>query len=201
MSVVASDTFTGADTTQISGRAMDVGGSWVLGPTGAATQITISSNQAKGTATTTLLKAGTTSNADGNVTCDYNTQSTSSDSSGLVARVDTGGANTFYRFGKNGTSGFVLQKIVAGVASNLATYTLTVTAPTTYTLKMVLSGTSIMCYVNGTLAINVTDGSITASGNWGFRLNSSFAFIDNFIADNGIAGGTSKAPYYYQMAA
>lgn len=77
--------------------------------------------------------------------------------------------NNFYTFKLNQTANKVeLHKIVNGSWSFLDEAEFTVNTNQWYKLKIELKGTSIKCYVDGTLYIDTTDGSLS-SGKVGMR--------------------------------
>lgn len=86
---------------------------------------------------------------------------TSSSRAGVAARYSN--STTSYTFGLAGNNTLTLQKGYATAITNCAAIAFTVSLNTWYTLKIVVSGTSIKTYVNGTLKHSCTDSTITAA--------------------------------------
>ena len=86
---------------------------------------------------------------------------------GIMGRfVDT---SNYYRAYINSVSQLlILDKIVAGVTTQLATFAGGYVENTDYTIKLDLSGSAIKVYVNGTQRISVTDSALAAAGKPGF---------------------------------
>jgi len=111
---------------------------------------------------------------------------------GIVGRfVDN---NNYYmlQMTKQGDNKIILSKKVAGTSTNLMTYSFTNAVNTWYKLRMVFQGTSIKCYLNGTLIMSANDSSLTA-GKIGFRGNWGKMAVDNVLV-KGIPDPLPTAP-------
>jgi fibronectin type 3 domain-containing protein len=86
---------------------------------------------------------------------------TSSSRAGVAARYNN--ATTSYTFGLAGNNTLTLQKGYATAISNCAAIAFTVGSNTWYTLKIVVSGTSLKTYVDGVLKHSCTDSGVTAA--------------------------------------
>jgi hypothetical protein len=98
---------------------------------------------------------------------------------GVVARyVD---ANNFYYVTVRRDNTLSLRKLVNGTVQILDTAPLTVSAGTTYTLRLEAIGASLRAYVNGNVVLEATDSS-HASGRYGLATYRTAATFDDFIA-------------------
>jgi hypothetical protein len=80
---------------------------------------------------------------------------------GVAARYSN--STTSYSFGLAGNNTLVLQKGYATAITNCAAISFTASVGTWYTLKIVVSGTSIKTYVDGVLKHSCTDSGVTAA--------------------------------------
>jgi hypothetical protein len=119
-----------------------------------------------------------------------------SGATGIVARYMD--SNNYYMFRLNTSLGQVeLYKKVAGTFTLLKATPMTINLNTWYTLKLVLNGSSITGYVNGTQQVYATDSSFI-SGYVGARTYSQSASIDNIVvsgilsSDNFESGSSSN---------
>jgi hypothetical protein len=98
---------------------------------------------------------------------------------GVVARyVD---ANNFYYVTVRQDNTISLRKLVNGTIQVLDTAPFTVTAGTTYTLRLQAIGTSLRAYVNGNLVLEGNDSS-HASGQYGLATYKTAATFDDLVA-------------------
>jgi sucrose-6-phosphate hydrolase SacC (GH32 family) len=86
---------------------------------------------------------------------------TSSSRAGVAARYS--GSTASYTFGLAGNNTLTLQRGYSTAITNCAAIAFTVSTNTWYTLKIVVSGTSIKTYVNGTFKHSCTDSTISAA--------------------------------------
>jgi hypothetical protein len=86
---------------------------------------------------------------------------TSSSRAGVAARYSN--STTSYTFGLAGNNTLVLQKGYATSIANCAAIAFTASTGTWYTLKIVVSGTSIKTYVDGVLKHSCTDSGVSAA--------------------------------------
>jgi hypothetical protein len=87
--------------------------------------------------------------------------------------------NNYYMFRLSSPSqgqAQLFKKVNGGSLVQTGTYAMPIVSGSQYDLKVVVSGTSINCYVGGTSAI-VTTGTYFSSGNIGFRVLSGTAYI------------------------
>jgi pectate lyase len=164
-----SDTF-GADT---SGNYTSIAGT-----------LSVSGDAAHGTIGQVTLSSHNTpvGSADQTVQGDVTYDSTTGDSGMILARFDRSGGGTFYAARIVGDN-LRLYSYAGSTGTQIAVNGSDTLTSGTYTLKIVISGTSITVYRGGVSKITVTD-STYASGNYcgmGFRDTGSFdATVDNF---------------------
>jgi hypothetical protein len=174
------DTFTRADATSPLGTA-DSGQTW----TAAVGTWGISSNQAYTSAANSsgsqgalaVVDAGT---ADCTITLDVNNVSVSNTQGGIVFRyVDNSNFWCFIRYDNGGTQQWYLDRIVGG--SSTAVATANAGSGTTDTLQVLLSGSSIVCKLNGTTVTTQTDSTFVTATKHGLNIyNSTGVRLDNF---------------------
>ncbi len=82
-----------------------------------------------------------------------------------------------------------IRKKVSGSSTTLASKSYTASTGTWYTIRLVMSGSSLSLYVNGTLQLTATDSSLS-SGAVGLLPYKVTAKYDNIIVDD-LGGGTS----------
>jgi hypothetical protein len=100
--------------------------------------------------------------------------------SGIIGRyVDD---NNYYLFRLITTGSAQLYKKSGGTFTLLQEVPLTVNTNTTYTLKLVMSGSTLTGYVNGTQLVSVTDSTFT-SGKIGFRTYKQTASFDDIVVN------------------
>lgn len=111
---------------------------------------------------------------------------------GLTARVQD--SKNFYYLQMQKTGNIVLTKRINGTDNTLKNVSYTLNKDTWYTLKMVLVGSSIKCYIvnNGVdkLVIDITDTTY-ASGKIGVRNKWQSTYIDDVMVTDPPAGNTS----------
>lgn len=88
--------------------------------------------------------------------CDVTTSATSTKYPGLAFRYQDS-ANFLNVILKDDANILLVQKMVNGTLSTLDSQALTIAATTTYTVRVLLQGTSIQVYVAGVLISNITD--------------------------------------------
>ena len=98
---------------------------------------------------------------------------------GVVARyVDS---NNFYYVTVRNDNTISLRKLVNGTIQVLDTAPFTVSAGTTYTLRLEAIGSSLRAYVNGNVVLEASDSS-HASGKYGLATYKTAATFDDFVA-------------------
>jgi len=99
----------------------------------------------------------------------------SADIAGVVGRLDTGvSSGTFYtvRYVVDSAQ-WSLARSSAGTISTLATYNQTLSAGSTYNMRLAMNGSTISMYIDNVLRGSATDANITATGKGGLRLGGS----------------------------
>ncbi|HEY0826809.1 MAG TPA: BNR-4 repeat-containing protein [Bacilli bacterium] len=96
--------------------------------------------------------------------------------SGILARYTD--SNNYYMLRLHNSGKVQLYKKVAGTFTLLTEATQTVSSGSTYTLKLVLSGSTLTGYVNGTQKVSASDSSL-ASGKIGVRTYKQTVGVDN----------------------
>jgi fibronectin type 3 domain-containing protein len=187
---IATETFTAADSTAAlynfsttTGKTTDTGAKVWSVATAAPGNWGISSNQgynsASGLPAILAVDSGVS---------DYTVQadvifSAAANDSGLAFRVAD--ANNWLNFMVD-PGGFYIQKKVAGTQSNAANVAQTIAAGQTFTLKVIVSGTSVSCYANGSLKLSytITDSALNTGSKIGLLAAGSgtTAMFDNFSA-------------------
>lgn len=177
------DTFVEASDTTLASHTADDGGTWTKHPSFAtAAQVIGAEDKVQGgstTATSLYTHSGSPLSADYYVQSDVSWSSSLDALPGVAARVNVA-ANTAYRIDIDLSGAFRLIKVVAGVATVLATWG-AATAGVTYRVRISVVGTAIKGYVDGVERLSVTDASITAAGKAGIAVRQN-GRVDNFLA-------------------
>jgi hypothetical protein len=167
--VVFNDTFTNTNSTIITAHTSDSGYAWVA-QTGFAPTINarINNNKLYPLSSLNVYRANFTMPSP-----NYEVEAvlnvlTNTGFMGINARASSI-ANTFYCL-RYTTNQWALQKSVAGVITTLATFSQTLTAGQTLTIKLVCNGSTIQGYIDGELKLTATDTDITSAGSVGIRM-------------------------------
>jgi glycerophosphoryl diester phosphodiesterase len=197
MAQFASDTFTGADGTELSAYNP----AWTNRlRNGAENCVLTDANRVRGPNNNNeYYHSGTPASADYSVSADcYIASFVSTISASVFARASTTVSYGYFATLYLGT-GIRLYKQTSGGFSQLGTYAYTFTAGTTYNLKLSVSGSSpgsvvLKAYLDGAEVLSYTDSSSPhyAAGKAGIRFanlgvtsnNTTHIHIDNFSADD-----------------
>lgn len=175
---IVSDAFTRADSTSTMGNA-DTGQSWAN--TGAT--YGISSNKGYLVSVPGTLTAAYVNSAVSDCTVSVSVaMGAGATSVALVFRGDGTNSN-WWAFGANSGSACVLYNKVGGSFNTLATGTTVLALNTTYTLSVVLSGTSIVCKVGGSTEPNcsITNSTFQTNTRHGFAQSVVTTRFDDFL--------------------
>jgi hypothetical protein len=221
MTTLAQDTFTDSSGLALASHTPDIGAAWSLHPSYTGVVKIASTNRARGDDTNAgVYVSGTVpANADYSVECDVNRINFDVHVyGGVVARCNSA-ADTMYRaYFTTASNSIVLDKVVAGVVTNLGSYALSgaffrEADIGTYKVRLVCTGTNIEVFIidPGAIApanttytsrISVTDSDIAAIGKGGIYLldnatpsDTAGVHLDNFLL-NGTAGGAASKLYY-----
>ena len=182
---VYTDSFTDTNGTLLNAHTSDSGPGWTL--VSADNNGAIQSNAllANGTANPTVYLYNSTP-----PTADYSVQAVlliqSDSGSGVIGRADAIGTTYYQARYLKSLNQWQLFSTVAGASTSLGTYSETVTAGTTRTVKLTMAGTTITLLVDGVSQISVTNSAITAAGKAGLRLTkSTSATVDSFSLNDG----------------
>lgn len=206
MATFASDNFTGTDGTLLSAHTPSGGGSWSDG-TGAAEEFEISNNNRLKTTSSDLRFAkhsGTPASAEYDVLATFVVVSVTANSTmGICGRI-AAAANTCYfaRYNHSSTQ-WQLFKVVSGTATQLATYSQSLSAGNTLAIKLELRDAAKKFYIDGVERLSSADNVITAAGQAGVRAggtgsNTTGQHLDDWSAEE-TAAATGKPAYYYQQ--
>lgn len=171
MAVFVRDTFTDADGTLLQSHTGETGATWSKYP-GYTTDATITTNRVRGNGATDseVYYASAVP-----VIADYDVEAVlkvvsllAGDIPTFFARADhtvAAGNDTYYyvHYDHDNTR-WVVAKGVAGVFTDLGTFSQTFLAGETATARLELRGSSLKLYIDGTLRISVTDSAITSAG-------------------------------------
>ena len=172
------DTFAGASGTLITAHEGEKGAKWTLGEGSVTTpKLDGSGYLVQGSSSSGYQYAyasGTPAGTDYSVQCGIEglTSVKSGRLSGPMGRVSTS-ADTSYQFGWETGAGYELLKHVAGVVTSLGTYARVIVGVEEDTAILLMRGTAITGFVNGTERIAATDSSISAAGRVGVRVQGS----------------------------
>ena len=186
------DDFTGNNTDPLADRVASGGGTWIEHTSYSVGDTLITDgNRARCTVSPTCFyHSGTPASADYDVSVGV-VMLSDNDSSQVTAagRIDTA-ANTMYVGGYT-TSGNIwfINKFNAGTVATIGTAAANLTVGQEYTAKLEMRGTALKLYVDGVETVSGTDGTITAAGKAGFRMQGASGtttglHMDNFLAQD-----------------
>lgn len=193
MAQFASATFTGTDATELT--AHDA--AWTRRPTSATnSQLVGNRLRASGVNPSEYYHSGTPASADYTVEADiYVASLVAGVSAGVFGRGSTDGNNSYSANYHVGT-GWRLYKQVGGTFTLLTSVAATLTALSTYRLKLSMIGTAIKVFADGVQVLSVTDSAVSAAGKAGIRIYDNAStpgdaknfHLDNFSADDPSSG-------------
>lgn len=176
MATFLTDTFTDEDETNLTAHTSDSGAGWVNHPGGSGVYV-ITGNQARCTTAGLIYCDAVPPSADYTVEVDL-TKSVAGGNLGFTARMSASAA-TFYMVRANSNGDVLdLYRCVTG------TFTLLDSAPLaagTYTVRLVLAGSTQSVYVDDVLTLEGTDSAITDAGHIGMRES---GLVGNYRIDN-----------------
>lgn len=168
--LIVTDTFTGADGTDIASHAADTGQSWAVTSGSAVLQ---SGRLMLTSGTTVLRNLGVITNAKAYVKGLLRKVGDQLQSIYLIGRYQD--ANNFYLAGYRDTFGWQIGKMIGGSYTALQTTTFTMANGVNYSVEFRLDGTNLSLLVDGTVVATATDNAITAAGLAGVRCSGSSA--------------------------
>ena len=119
---------------------------------------------------------------------------------GIVGRCNTTASTFYYTYIHNNNGELVLAKMVGGAITSLDTFNSPgfFEAGSTYTVELIMVGTSITVDVDGVNRCSATDSAITAAGRGGIRgINisdtSTGKHIDNFAVTDASVAATGRS--------
>jgi hypothetical protein len=167
------DGFTGTAGATLQSRAGELGATWTKHAWSTVDGVTSDAGRLRknGTGRALYHASGTPASASYAVEADVHVKSlAASDMAGVAGRVATA-ASTFYlaRY-EVPTASWTLIKVVNGTRTALGSFAQTLTAGSTYRVRLDMSGTTIRVFVDGVQRISVTDAGIAAAGRGGVVL-------------------------------
>lgn len=203
MSLLLNDTFTGSSGTNLASHSPDTGGAWHK--IGSDNFVLDGSGKLYAASTNPFYYNDTTpANADYSVSVDLTLNTVNGGCYPVVwARMDAAGNNGYLFYMYYDTGGvhiLKLVKLVSGAQTELgsdAAAWATAGSPSTFTLTLSCTGTSIVAKINGTTVFSITDSSLASVGYAGIstyvssgadQTASTGVSFDN-VQLNGTAGG------------
>lgn len=190
--IVANDTFTAANGTNINARATDSGHTWTYG-TGSATNASIQNNTAVDTVFSSpwLYSSYVPTTPDYDVEVVVTVDVATASAGGPIGRYDTSINRGYEAYWSGGAGAWVLSDFTGTLASFAGDI------PTTpKTVRLVMVGNLIKVFIDGVQRISVTNSTYTAAGRPGIALNGGSAARthDNWTVyeDIGFQGSTFK---------
>lgn len=160
------DNLSAANGTVLTARSGELGASWTRHPS-VLGQLTAHNTRMYGSTTGLVYASGVPVDADYDVTVDMLYLSNTA-ANGIAGRIQPTINSAYYCY--HNLNEWVLAKVVNGGVTGMGVYAQTLSASTTYALKLEMRGTAIKVYVNDVLRISATDSSISAAGHAGFRI-------------------------------
>lgn len=172
------DSFTGTTGATLQTRTGEVGAGWTKH--GWSTADAVLSNAGRlrknGTGHALYYASGVPASANYAVEADVNVRSLAAgDMAGVAGRVVTA-ANTLYAARYDVTAGeWALMKSVSNTWTRLGGFAQTLTAGSTYRVRLDMNGTALGLYVDGVQRVSVADSAIAATGRGGAILGDTTA--------------------------
>jgi hypothetical protein len=201
VALVAQDSFTDTNGTNLTAHTRDDAGTWAK-MAGVTADINIDTNRVYAGATTAhYVASGTPSSAEYDIEFDLTYLTNVADAAGVFARCNAGNSNDFYLARLAGTAGAAptaiqVVKLVGGAGTVIASFTDTapsVGVPRSY--KFEVRDATKKMYRDGVELCSSTDNVITQVGVHGLRLlgagSSSGLVMDNYEVNDLAAGGTT----------
>ena len=89
---------------------------------------------------------------------------------GVIGKYKSDDLNYYIGYYKTGiATGFYIDKIVNGTASNLSFTSGTIADNDAHQLTLEINGTSLILYLDGVIKVSTTDSSIGGTGRCGIR--------------------------------
>jgi hypothetical protein len=212
MAVFDNDTFTGTAGTLLSAHTPETGGSWAI-CTGTSGTLQLTSGGRIRSSVASVegdyLCQGVPGSADYALQADlWSGSSSQTNYAGVLARSDanggvSAGGNAYLGQYDHTALAWSIQKAIGGSYTQVGTaFSATLTASTTTTFKLTLSGTGLVLNVAGTDRVTTTDSAITGAGKAGVFVSSGNAIdnatfaLDNFSATDGGSGPASIYPIH-----
>lgn len=177
-SATVADNFTGTAGATLQSRAGESGASWTKHGWSTADAVISSAGRLRknGTGRALYYASGVPASANYAVEADVNVRSLAAgDRAGVAGRVVTA-ANTLYVARYDVTAGeWALWKAVSNTWTRLGGFAQTLTAGSTYRVRLDMNGTTIRLYVDGVQRVSVTDSAIAATGRGGAILGDTSA--------------------------
>ncbi len=182
---ILQDTFTDVNGTQIASHTMNVGPGWsrvgiATASAGAESTYTINNNRLSlaQDSTAIVASAGT---ADGTIEMEWTPQALADDRNTIIMRyLDT---DNFWGFqGRDPNDDLRLYYYTGGVVTFPDTAAFTWIDGQTYTLKVIMSGNSIQCYVDDVFKLSTSSAILNSQTQHGCGRNggATESIIDNF---------------------
>lgn len=192
MATFVSDTFTDANGTTLQLHTGETGATWTKL---AGSDSVIQSNRLDPPAAESVYSAsGTPAGVEYDVTADLVTLNPvgTGDSAVLGRLVD----NSNYYLAQHSSAGgaWRIFKKVTGSFTQLGTFSQSLSASTTYALKLEIRDATKKLYVDGVERVSTTDNALTAAGVAGIRCAATNYHLDNFQAVDAGGGGASIVP-------
>jgi hypothetical protein len=206
------DTFTGTAGNSLMPHAMDDGSTWVLRTGSEAAPIFTNGNRIRqnGASGFDIYSSAGLGTADYSVEADiYVASSVANFWPGVMGRMlasNINNANNSCYFAQADSTGWQLFSKVTGTTTQIGSYSQSLSAGTTYNLRMSMVGSSIKVFVNGVQRISVTNSAVNNTGVAGLSYWSSATgsntvgmHIDNFAVYPLVADskGTNTGDYWY----
>ncbi len=197
MAAFLTDNFTGTNGTLLTAHTPDTGSAWATG-TGGNNLLQIQGNRIQQPAN--LGTHGSGRNTTSPPSADYYVEGVfvlaraNNTVYGGVTGRHSSSADTFYwgAYDKNNNRWDLLKR-VAGVNTSLGTWSETLSAGNSRTVKLEMIGSAIKLYVNTTQRISVTDSAITATGFAGLCLTGGAIVASDGEIDSITANSTAVA--------
>lgn len=202
MSQFCKDSFTDTAGTALSAHTGEVGATWTAVPTFSGAAVINPSGDCRGNGANALwYESGLPASADYDVEADVYVASIVNQA-GILGRVSTTAATYYLLYYDAGAAVWRLYVVVNGTAVTNFSFAQTLTAGQIYHLHLMMRGSQIMAFVNGSQIFNVTDSNISAAGRAGVYFsaadtNTTGLHLRNFSGATAASDGVTDANIYF----
>ena len=210
------DLFTDSTGTTLTSHTGEVGASWSAISGNSTSAIITSGDRLRrsGTGSAAYYVSAVPASSSYTVEADlYVASLLSNDAAGITGRTSTSSETYYLARYNTASTRWELWKLVNGSSTMLSSSSQSLSAGSTYRMKLYMSGSSIRLYVDGAQRISVSDSSISSTGRGGLRFGTASSSqsdntglqLDNWVLNSSPPAaadskGSNNGTYYNAVA-